>query len=103
MASNCKIQVNDKNIRSYSQDLRKWSAELINHPITHQRLIDSGFKYYISMGNIILYVKNNFGIHYDSEYGFWYVDSKVKTICITHESQLRHLYLMFTGFELNKL
>lgn len=97
--------------RSYSQDMRKWSAELINHPITHQRLIDVGFKTFVSPdGEIIAYDKMDYGgawVEYRSGCGFILRYRHVQSINdfhrITHESQLRHLYLMFTGFELNKL
>lgn len=112
MASNCKVVVNDKNIRSYLQDMRKWSAELINHPITHQRLIDYGFRVMYpqlapryGVDDAVGYQKGIIDIWYDSSEGFLLFppDGFTKECSITHESQLRHFYLMFTGFELNKL
>jgi hypothetical protein len=87
--------------------LQEQSAKLINHPISHQGLIDMGFELsssaqYFGSGNIFCYKKLNFKLNYNSGEGFTMLDRySINTEChITHESQLRQLYLTYTGFQL---
>lgn len=99
-------------IQGYAQThgwwLQEQSAKLINYPITHQRLIDWGFELtssaqYFGSGNIFCYQKCNFKLNYNGGEGFTMLDrySIMTERHITHESQLRQLYLMYTGFELD--